>query len=251
MDVTSIYQNKKVRVAVVSAAMVGCGVGVYFFVKRRKAKNLNDYTQLSLFDTEEETFEDIPRFVVERIMDPDEVIELLTVSSDFSTEEVEAEGATEDEAIVHILQEAEVEEEEEKTPVPFSVFSKEPPIPWDEDAEVKKRAFNVPYILHQDEFINSETGFKQQTYTYYVADDILADQDDTPVYDYSTLLGELRFGHGSNDQNVVYIRNEKARCEWEVLQHPGSFAYEVLGQSFEEKDERELRHSMPKFRAQE
>ena len=38
-----------------------------------------------------------------------------------------------------------------------------------------------------------------------------------------------RFGHGCDDPNVVFIRNEKLATDFEVLRHNGSYAEEVLG----------------------
>lgn len=124
------------------------------------------------------------------------------------------------------------------TPVIHNIF--EGTTEWDFEEELKRRAFNMPYILHVDEFIQNESEFQQETLTYYAGDDVLADQLETPIYNYSELMGALRFGHGSNDPNVVYIRNEKIKMEWEIIRHTGMFAIEVRGleieQSYEEQD---------------
>lgn len=109
-----------------------------------------------------------------------------------------------------------------------NVFSNEASA-WDYDSELQFRNDGQPYIIHYDEFMSNETGYHQETLTYYRGDDIVADQQDSPIYNYSSLMGELRFGHGSNDPNVVYIRNDEIHMEWEVLLHEGSFSYEVAG----------------------
>jgi hypothetical protein len=118
---------------------------------------------------------------------------------------------------------------------------------WDVDAELASRSVEAPYIIHVEEFINDERGFSQTTLTYYQGDDILCDDRDTPIYDRS-IVGELKFGHGSNDRNVVYIRNEKLRGEYEVLLDHGSYQHEVLGQHVDQDYETELKHSVPRFR---
>lgn len=120
---------------------------------------------------------------------------------------------------------------------------------WDYEAELSIRSKDAPYVIHQDEFIQDEMGFDQSTITYYSGDDIMSDQSDVPIYNYSTIIAPLKFGHGSNDQSVVYIRNERLQQEWEVMLHPGKFEVEVLGLDIENKYEsRSSTNSVLKFR---
>lgn len=119
---------------------------------------------------------------------------------------------------------------------------------WDEEMELSNRHSNEPYIIHQDEYIADEMGFHQETLTYYQGDDIMADVSDNPIYNYQGLMGELKFGHGSKDPGVVYIRNEVLHMEWEILLHQGLFEQEVMGLKMEGEVEEDLRHSVQKFR---
>lgn len=122
---------------------------------------------------------------------------------------------------------------------------------WDYDVELAQRKSDAPYVIHKDEFFADEMGYDQQTLTYYDGDDILADEQQTPVYGHERLVGELKFGHGSGDPNVVYVRNEQRQAEYEILFDPGAFSREVLGIGIEEEaEEAELRHSraLTKFR---
>jgi len=48
-----------------------------------------------------------------------------------------------------------------------------------------------------------------------------------------------KFGHGSGDPNVVYIRNEQYTAEIELCRSPNSYAEEVHG--FKHSDEVEYR----------
>lgn len=133
----------------------------------------------------------------------------------------------------------------EETPEPavVNIFAIDDP-DWDYDAELNTRSNAEPYVLHKDEFFNEEMGFRQTTVTYYAGDDIMSDEQETPVYDYNKLMGPLKWGHGSGDPNVVYIRNEKTRHEWEVVLHTGRYEVEVLGNEYEQElAEDELRHS--------
>jgi hypothetical protein len=115
---------------------------------------------------------------------------------------------------------------------------------WNYELEYEKRGNGI-YIIHADEYIQGDYEFKQETVTYYAEDDIMADMEDTPIYNYYDRMGELKFGHGSKDKNVVYIRNERLNREWEVLLHHGSYEVEVKGLY---NDGGELKHSLRKFR---
>lgn len=132
-------------------------------------------------------------------------------------------------------------------PVIINVFAHDD-ANWDYEHELSTRANGEPYIIHEEEYISDEMDFRQETLTFYAGDDIMVDSDDTPIYNYTGLMGELKFGHGSRDPNVVYIRNEVLHMEWEILLNPGLFAQEILGLEMERADENELNHSVQKFR---
>lgn len=117
---------------------------------------------------------------------------------------------------------------------------------WDYDVELPNRSADAPYVLHQDEFYADERGYTQLTVTYFEGDQVLVDEQEKPIYNWGQILGELKFGHGSNDSNVVYIRNEKNEAEYEVLLFSGSYEEEVLGISQEPED---VTHTVGKFRA--
>lgn len=116
---------------------------------------------------------------------------------------------------------------------------------WDyEEEEANRQDPNVPYIIHVDEYFANEKGYIQSTLQYYQGDNILCDEQDVPVYNPEKIVGKLEFGHGSNDPNVVYVRNEKLEAEWEVLRDHGHFQTEVLGQHVEERyEDGDLSHS--------
>lgn len=120
---------------------------------------------------------------------------------------------------------------------------------WNYDDELSIRTPDRPYVISIDEFIADEAGCDQATVTYYQGDDIMADEFDVPLYGFNEMMGELKFGHGSNSKDVVYIRNEKLGMEWEVILHTGRFDIEVLGHDVEDAYAKaELKHSIPRFR---
>lgn len=103
---------------------------------------------------------------------------------------------------------------------------------FDYAAEVDKRNPDEPYIITHDEFMENENGFTQGTMTYYNGDDILTDDKDVPVPDIDEIVGSealTRFGYGSRDRNVVYVRNEKIETDFEITLSQGEFAKEVAG----------------------
>jgi hypothetical protein len=118
---------------------------------------------------------------------------------------------------------------------------------WNYEQEVAQRTPDKPYIIHRDEYYDNENDDRQSTLTYYEGDNILCDSHDTPVYDVENVVGFLRFGHGSQDPNICYVRNERLMAEYEVLRDGGYYQVEVLGEALEEKD---IKHSkqLPKFR---
>ena len=124
---------------------------------------------------------------------------------------------------------------------------------WDYDVELENRSEEAPFVIHRDEFYAQETDYTQATLTYYAGDDILVDEDDTPIYNHPTVIGELKFGHGSGDPNVFHVRNDKRKGEYEVIYDPGFYAVEVLGLAAEDiASNKELKHTgVRKFRLDE
>lgn len=110
---------------------------------------------------------------------------------------------------------------------------------WDEVAEMQHRTGDKPYVIHEDEFFEDVMHFKQMTLTYYAGDDILCDDKDVPIYGYSKVVGDLKFGHGSSSKDTVYVRNEELRGEYEITHNPGHYQIEVIGS----QAENELMHS--------
>lgn len=115
------------------------------------------------------------------------------------------------------------------------------------EEELQRRTNGKPYVVSYDEFYVNEDDLEQVTLTFYEADDILIDERDTVIPDSDALVGDQnlsRFGHGSKDKNVVYIRNDSLSLLFEVVLNKGNYAKEVLG-FIEHSDHRGLR----KFRS--
>lgn len=119
---------------------------------------------------------------------------------------------------------------------------------WDYDVELENRSDKRPYVIHVDEYTSHESDYPQETITYYEGDDVLCDEKDVPIYTRERITGPLLFGHGSQDPNIVYIRNDKIEMEWEVLRDEGHFVAEVLGAEMEHSVSKKKGKQHPKFR---
>ena len=74
-----------------------------------------------------------------------------------------------------------------------------------------------PYIITEDEYINSEY---EQKGLYYFADGTLADEDYNIIANVEEITGNanlMKFGEDGNDPYVIYIRNEKYKIDYEVM----------------------------------
>jgi hypothetical protein len=104
---------------------------------------------------------------------------------------------------------------------------------WDYATELKNRNPQQPYIIHKDEFMaGGEFDHEQITLTYFEGDEVLCDERDAQVDDPDMMVGLdnlERFGHGSGDVNVLYVRNEPLAVDVEINLSHGKFATEVHG----------------------
>lgn len=109
---------------------------------------------------------------------------------------------------------------------------------------IEARTPDRPYIITLEEFTEGEND--ADTLTYYEEDGVLADSQDMPVDRVGEDVGEEnlnKFGFGSNDSRMLYIRNEKLGMDYEIILHQGSFAEVVHGIT---KDEPRKRSRTPR-----
>lgn len=129
-----------------------------------------------------------------------------------------------------------------------NVVAKDDPRDWDYNAEIADRELHpeIPYTISFEEFNENAPGHEQVTMTYYAMDDTLADSQDKPVDNTDYVVGDdnlNRFGHGSGDPNVVYVRNEKIDMDFEIVRSNGSYQKEVIGSDPEPTLQHSRRHS--------
>ncbi len=119
--------------------------------------------------------------------------------------------------------------------------------PLDRDSpEIVEKDPDRPYIITEKMFLENDVDYSQVSVTYFEEDDVLVDEKDQPIDAAEDLINSnnLRFGHLSNDINIVYVRNESKALDFEVARSRGSYSKEVLG--FIEHSDR--RPKMRKFR---
>lgn len=139
-------------------------------------------------------------------------------------EERKDEAKEEESAVVAKAEEVEVKEEASEAVQ--NVFNDE----WDYEAEIALRRPEYPYVIHIDE--QHERDYTESTLTYYAGDDVLCDERDNVIEDPEHVVGVAnleKFGHGSGDKNIVYIRNDQLAVEMEVVKNDDSFAEVVHG----------------------
>lgn len=103
---------------------------------------------------------------------------------------------------------------------------------WDYAEELQKRQGRDAYVIHQNERGETDTPYSNVVYTYYAEDDVLVDDEDGhPLPHADIIVGQdnLRFGEGTDDEDVVFVRNDRLQTEMEICRKHASFEEEVLG----------------------
>lgn len=223
--------NTKVMIALTATVSLATGLaGGYFIARRKFDKQLEifaeDIEEMERYFQEKiEAFEDVQRQIpgTKEFASPQEAWAAyrnteplgkaeVTVTSDGLTVEVDEEAQL---AIKNIFAGGEDELDEEQV-----------------QAEVAARSDRAPYILSHDEYYENESEYEQKTLTYFAGDNILIDEEQVIVENVARLVGDAnlkRFGYRSKDQNVVYVRNPRAKLEFEILRSQGTYKHEVLG----------------------
>lgn len=121
---------------------------------------------------------------------------------------------------------------------------------WNWDEEKSQRQHRIPYVIHFRE--RGEADFDQISYTYYEADDVLCEEASGQIVQpRDEIVGDHnlgRFGHGSDDPNVVYLRNDHLGLEIELIRNPGSYTEEVRGIQHSDGGIERLRRRRPEDR---
>ena len=92
--------------------------------------------------------------------------------------------------------------------------------------EANRIARTEPYVITLQDFTEDRNDFDKITIYYYEDDDTLADENEEIISDYISIVGRHaldRFGDGSEDAEVVYVRNERISTDYEVIRLSKSY----------------------------
>lgn len=241
----------------VLSAVAGGGAGYILGFRRGRARQVSDAEAVETrFDDEPsvEIMGDEVDFTPPRVSIEAEELEALRArwqDTDIAAEEVviserilsEEEVSTitkfvdSNDAVEEIISPI-VPEDDEPSVIYSNVFAGDD-LDWDSSAEVAAREDSTIYIIHRDEYDAEEEGYEQIVLTYFAGDDLMAEGEAegemTLIPNYRRVVGNAvnRFGHGSKDPNVVYVRNEEREVEYQILRSEGRYMVDIIGLEIE------------------
>jgi hypothetical protein len=114
-------------------------------------------------------------------------------------------------------------------------------VDWVYADEVKLRTPDKPYIITEEEYLANDPEHEQTSLTYFEEDGVLADAADKVIDETDMVVGDdnlVKFGKGSRNKDIVFIRNEAMECDFEVERSRGSYVEEALGIRHSDDDRR-------------
>ena len=98
--------------------------------------------------------------------------------------------------------------------------------------EVVEDTLTEPTSLIEEEWFNADEGdgWDKASLTYYVDDDLLADENGEMIIDRHHVIGREEFLERLTDENpVIYVRNHKLEIDYEIVISHVAYAETVLG----------------------
>lgn len=145
-------------------------------------------------------------------------------NSDFVTEEGEEAGSDDAEDIE--------EQFEHYTEMVETVYTPDGDAVKVKHTEDGPEEITEPYIVSRDSFENEHMDFSKNCLTYYEGDDTLCDERDDVIVAINHLIGDealTSFGEGSDDENIVFVRNIALSSDFEITRDDRSYVEVVLG----------------------
>lgn len=97
---------------------------------------------------------------------------------------------------------------------------------------------NEPHVITIEQFSEECDQYDKSTIYYYEDDDVLADENEEVIIDVDSIVGGealTSFGEGSEDSEVVYVRNDRLQIDYEIIRLSKSYKETVLGFTDEER----------------
>lgn len=91
---------------------------------------------------------------------------------------------------------------------------------------------DTPYVISVQTFMDNEEGYDQMTLSYYAQDKVLVDDAEQIIEDVDSTVGYHNlhnFGVESENDDTVYIRNDKRGAEYEILRMDDAYRSAILG----------------------
>lgn len=89
-----------------------------------------------------------------------------------------------------------------------------------------------PYVIGYDAFSDEDVPHDKITLYYYVEDNTLCDENEEIIIDVDDIIGEDSldsFDDIDDDENSIFVRNEKLHVDYEILRLNESYQQSVLG----------------------
>lgn len=130
---------------------------------------------------------------------------------------------------------SEPEEKQKKAPKKVVIPPKE-----SDEGVIDREDPKHPHVITYEEFAEDNPEYEKITLSYFEEDDVLAD-DDGMIDNTEYIVGSValrRFGVGSHDPNIVYVRNPAISADFEIVKSNKSYVETILGVPPEPRDKR-------------
>ncbi len=105
------------------------------------------------------------------------------------------------------------------------------------EAEEKSEVKDRPYVISAEEFGQADDDYDIVSLNYY-ADEVLTDDFDIPIVNADDVVGLESFKHfGEYVEDVVYVRNDKLKAEYEIVRMDEKYSDIVNNNSHQEEEE--------------
>lgn len=243
VTITGRFTGREKRIAMTGVVVGAIAVAVAASINERKLRQ--KYSQLAEDEIDQMREHFRARTVAREEKPSLEELQEVAEEAGYSSKTEDYTKASE------VISEAFLEKDEnlEQTVTPFeelspkvrNIFKDQSPVDvqgdgWNYETELARRDGSGPYVIHEDE--QHELDFSETEFTYYEGDDVTCDAENRIIAKTDALLGidfREKFGHGSNDPNVVFIRNGMIAADIEVTRMPGMY-YSVVVQGLAEPE---------------
>ena len=117
---------------------------------------------------------------------------------------------------------SEKQKREKRQPIDYTAYSKKKDISEEDNLVLEKEEpskaspTEKPYVIAPEDF--GEFDDYERCTLWLFADKVLTDDDEEPVEDVEDLVGSSSLEHfGEYEDDAVYVRNDKYKCDFEIL----------------------------------